>query len=98
MFKDLLHDDAQLYGQLAGAIKLQDKPRGSNIIVEGDYGDSFYIILSGKVAVLKAQLIPIDQDKVITKLEEGELEDMSEEELQEIQEHEKEQMYLKALK
>lgn len=73
VFRDLLGDDDQLFSQLASTIQLQDKSRGSEIIVEGEFGDTFYIILAGKVTVLKAQLLPIKEDKKLTKLEEGEL-------------------------
>lgn len=39
---------------LATAITLQEFAKGEDIIVEGDYGDKFFIILNGKVEVLKA--------------------------------------------
>ena len=56
VFKNL---DAEAFQHLTGAVESEDVNMGHDIIVEGDKGDTFYIILDGQVEVLKAQMVPI---------------------------------------
>ena len=46
-------------------LKYQFVPEGDDVITYGDYGDKFYICLSGKVSVL----IPMDHSKVIKRVQ-----------------------------
>ena len=61
VFKELLPNDSDAYEQLTAAIEVEEYENGQDIIVEGDAGDTFYIILQGTVEVIKSQLIPIPQ-------------------------------------
>ena len=54
VFKELLSNDSDSYEQLTGAIEVAEYECGQDIIVEGEPGDTFYIILQGSVEVIKS--------------------------------------------
>ena len=54
VFKELLSNDSDSYEQLTGAIEVAEYESGQDIIVEGEPGDTFYIILQGSIEVIKS--------------------------------------------
>ena len=55
----------EAFSNLVGAVELTDFARGQDIIVEGQDGETFYFILQGEVEVLKAQMIPVSESKLL---------------------------------
>ena len=55
----------EAFSNLVGAVELTDFENGQDIIVEGRDGETFYFILQGEVEVLKAQMIPISESKLL---------------------------------
>ena len=47
MFKDLLESDLDAFSSLTDAVVVKEVDQGQNIIIEGEKGDTFYIILKG---------------------------------------------------
>ena len=45
-------------GRLAGRMKREDVPAGAGVVVEGEEGDRFYVVLSGMLAVSQASRGP----------------------------------------
>ena len=73
VFKELLGNDSDSYLQLTNAIEVAEYEHGEDIIVEGELGDTFYIILQGSVEVIKSSSIPIPQIKQSYEDEDGNL-------------------------
>ena len=55
----------EAFSNLSSAVELTDFENRQDIIVEGREGDTFYFILQGEVEVLKAQMIPISESKLL---------------------------------
>lgn len=73
VFRDLLENDMDAYKHLTVSVDVKEYASGQDIIIEGDSGDTFFIILEGQIDVLKAQMIPVGTN--LPKVDEKDLDE-----------------------
>lgn len=73
VFRDLLENDMDAYKHLTVSVDVKEYASGQDIIIEGDSGDTFFIILEGQIDVLKAQMIPVGTN--LSKVDEKDLDE-----------------------